>query len=144
VVADRAATSPLRESLTLLGRAPVGDALARWSVFVLASRAEGFPLSTLEAMTAGLPVIATAVGGVPEQLRHLETGILVAPERPAEIADWLVRLHDDGRLRVRLGDAARAHVLVSFTLAAQAEGLSRAYDFAVRRAAARARVHARR
>ena len=143
VIAERAATSPLRESLTLLGRAPVGDALARWSVFVLASRAEGFPLSTLEAMAAGLPVIATAVGGVPEQLRHLETGILVAPERPAEIADWIVRLHDDGPLRARLGDAARAHVLASFTLAAQAEGLDRAYGLAVRRAAARGRLRAR-
>jgi glycosyltransferase involved in cell wall biosynthesis len=142
VIAEMAATSPLRESLTLLGRAPVGDALARWSVFVLASRSEGFPLSTLEAMAAGLPVIATAVGGVPEQLRHLETGILVAPERPAEIAEWIVRLHDDATLRARLGDAARAHVLGSFTLAAQAEGLDRAYELAVRRAWARTRRRA--
>jgi glycosyltransferase involved in cell wall biosynthesis len=140
-IEQTAAASPLRESLTLLGRAPVGDALAGWSVFVLASRAEGFPLSTLEAMAVGLPVIATAVGGVPEQLQHLETGILVAPERPAEIADWIVRLHDDGSLRARLGDAARAHVLASFTLAAQANGLDRAYDLAVRRAAARGRLH---
>jgi glycosyltransferase involved in cell wall biosynthesis len=111
-------------------------------VFVLASRAEGFPLSTLEAMAAGLPVIATAIGGVPEQLRHLETGILVAPEEPAEIADWIVRLHDDATFRARLGDAARAHVLGSFTLAAQAEGLDRAYDLAVRRAWARRRRRA--
>jgi glycosyltransferase involved in cell wall biosynthesis len=143
VIEETAARSPLRESLRLLGRAPVGDALARWSVFVLASRAEGFPLSTLEAMAAGLPVIATAVGGVPEQLRHLETGILVAPERPAEIADWIVRLNDDGPLRAQLGDAARAHVLASFTLAAQAKGLDRAYDLADRRAGARRRLRAR-
>jgi glycosyltransferase involved in cell wall biosynthesis len=139
-IEERAAASPLRESLTLLGRAPAADALARWSVFVLASRAEGFPLSTLEALAAGLPVIATAVGGLPEQLRHLETGILVAPENPAEIADSIVRLYDDGELRARLGDAARAHVLASFTLAAQAEGLDLAYDLAVRRAAARRRL----
>jgi glycosyltransferase involved in cell wall biosynthesis len=135
----RAATSPLRESLALLGRAPVAEALARWSIFVLASRAEGFPLSTLEAMAAGLPVIATAVGGVPEQLGHLETGIVVAPDNPAEIADWIVRLHDDGPLRARLGGAARAHVLATFTLAGQAEGLDGAYDLAVRRARARSR-----
>lgn len=139
-IEQTAAASPLRESLTLLGRAPVGDALARWSVFVLASRAEGFPLATLEAMAAGLPVVATAVGGVPEQLRHLETGILVAPEQPAEIADWIIRLHDDDALRARIGDAARAHVLASFTLGAQAEGLERAYDLAVRRVAARRRL----
>jgi glycosyltransferase involved in cell wall biosynthesis len=142
-IEEMAATSPLRESLTLLGRVPVADALARWSIFVLASRAEGFPLSTLEAMAAGVPVIATAVGGVPEQLRHLETGILVAPDRPAEIADWIVRLHDDDSLRARLGDAARAHVRASCTLAAQAEGLDRAYDLALRRAAALRRLRAR-
>jgi glycosyltransferase involved in cell wall biosynthesis len=142
-IEEMAATSPLRESLTLLGRAPVVDALARWSVFVLASRAEGFPLSTLEAMAAGIPVIATAVGGVREQLRHLETGILVAPDRPAEIADWIVCLHDDDSLRARLGDAARAHVRASCTLAAQAEGLDRAYDLALRRAAALRRLRAR-
>jgi glycosyltransferase involved in cell wall biosynthesis len=141
-IEERAAAYPLRESLTLLGRAPAADALARWSVFVLTSRAEGFPLSTLEAMAAGLPVIATAVGGLPEQLRHLETGILVAPEDPAEIADSIVRLHDDGELRARLGKAARAHVLASFPLAAQADGLDRAYELALRRAAARTRLRA--
>jgi glycosyltransferase involved in cell wall biosynthesis len=138
-----AARSPLRESLRLLGRAPVAEALARWSVFVLPSRMEGFPLSTLEAMAAGLPVIATAVGGLPEQLQHRETGILVAPERPVEVADWIVRLHDDDALRARLGDAARAHVRSSFTVAAQAEGLDRAYDLARRRAGGRRRLHAR-
>jgi L-malate glycosyltransferase len=142
MIEETAARPPLRDPLTLLGRAPVADALARWSVFVLASRAEGFPLSTLEAMAAGLPVIATAVGGVREQLRHLETGLLVAPEAPAEIADWIVRLHDDGALRARLGEAARAHVLTSFTLAAQADGLERAYALALRRAQARRRLRA--
>jgi glycosyltransferase involved in cell wall biosynthesis len=139
-IEETAATSPLQASLTLLGRTPAADALARWSIFVLASRAEGFPLSTLEAMAAGLPLIATAVGGVPEQLRHLETGILVSPDEPAEIADWIVRLHDDDGLRARLGEAARAHVLATFTLAAQAEGLDGAYELAVRRAAARERL----
>ena len=141
MIEQTVARPPLRKSLTLLGRASVVEALGRWSVFVLASRAEGFPLSTLEAMAAGLPVIATAVGGVPEQLGHLETGILVAPERPADIAEWIVRLHDDVPLRARLGNAARAKVLASFTLAAQAEGLDHAYDLAIRRAAARRRLH---
>ena len=140
MIEETAASSPLRESLTLLGRAPAGEALARWSIFVLASRAEGFPLSTLEAMAARLPVIATAVGGIPEQLRHLETGILVTPDKPAEIADWIVRLHDDDPLRARLGEAARAHVLATFTLAAQAKGLDGAYELAIRRAAARRRL----
>ncbi|MBA2536483.1 MAG: glycosyltransferase [Actinobacteria bacterium] len=131
---DELAASPaLRRAVTLVGRASVTEALARWKIFVLASRQEAFPLSSLEAMAAGLPVVATSVGGLPEQIAHLETGILVPPESPAAIADWIVRLHDDGRLRSRLGEAARRQVRANFTLQAQAEGLNEAYEKALRR-----------
>ncbi len=137
---EEAATSPvLREALTLRGRADVPDALTSWRIFVLASRREGFPLSTLEAMAAGLPVIATEVGGVPEQITHLETGVLVPPDDAPAIADWIVRLHDDEALRLRLGDAASEKVRASFTLTAQAEGLHAAYELALRRRAGRSR-----
>jgi glycosyltransferase involved in cell wall biosynthesis len=136
-IEERAASPALRGALTLVGRASVGDTLARWEIFVLASRSEGFPLSTLEAMAAGLPVIAADVGGVSEQISHLETGILVPPERPAEIAEWIVRLHDDPSLRSRLGEAARDRVRASFTLSAQAEGLNEAYELALRRHSSR-------
>lgn len=139
---EAAAVAPPLRALRLLGRAPVDEALARWSLFVLSSRTEGFPLSTLQAMAAGVPVVATAVGGIPEQIRHLETGILVAPDDPAGIADWIVRLHDDAALRERLGEAAHVHVLRSFTLTNQAEGLARAYELAIRRAGARRRLNA--
>ena len=99
----------LRDAVRMLGPRPSGEALARWNVFVLPSRQEAFPLSTLEAMAAGLPVIATAVGGIPEQMQHLETGVLVPPEDPGAVADWIVRLHDDPALREDLGRArARA------------------------------------
>jgi glycosyltransferase involved in cell wall biosynthesis len=117
----------------MLGPRAAGEALATWNVFVLPSRQEAFPLSTLEAMAAGLPVIATAVGGVPEQLQHLETGILVSPEDPVAVADWMVRLHDDPALRADLGHAAREHVRHAFPLQAQAEALERAYADAIQR-----------
>jgi len=123
----------LREAVRMLGAEPSGDALAHWNVFVLPSRQEAFPLSTLEAMAAGLPVIATAVGGIPEQLRHLETGILVPPEDPLSVADWIVRLHDDPGLRAELGRAAREHVLRVYPLRAQAEALEAAYAEAIQR-----------
>jgi glycosyltransferase involved in cell wall biosynthesis len=84
-------------------------------------------------MAAGLPVIATAVGGIPEQLRHLETGILVPPEDPVSVADWIVRLHDDPGLRAELGRAAREHVLRVYPLRAQAEALEDAYAKAIQR-----------
>jgi glycosyltransferase involved in cell wall biosynthesis len=132
-VEELAAAPALRGAVTLAGRSSVPDALARWEIFVLPSRRDAFPLSTLEAMAVGLPVIATDVGGLGEQISQLETGVLVPPERPEEIAEWIVRLHDDPELRTRLGEAARAHVRASFTLAAQAEGLNEAYETALRR-----------
>ena len=133
--------SGLGAAFVLLGRASVAEALGRWSIFVLPSRREGFPLSTLEAMAAGLPVIASEVGGVPEQIDHLRTGILVPPGRPDAVAEWIVRLHDDEQLRTRLGEAAKCHVSTSFTLSAQAAGLDDAYRLALRRRSARMHVH---
>jgi len=128
-----AGAPPLREAVRMLGPRASDEALAVWNVFVLPSRQEAFPLSTLEAMAAGLPVIATAVGGIPEQLQHFETGILVPPEDPVAVADWIVRLHDDPALRADLGRAAREHVRRAFPLQAQAEALERAYADAIQR-----------
>jgi glycosyltransferase involved in cell wall biosynthesis len=128
------ANSPaLRDSVTMLGHQPAGDAYTRWSVFVLSSRQEGFPLSTLEAMASGVPVIATSVGGIPEQIVHLEQGILVPPDDAAAVAGWIRRLHDDPDLRARLGTNGRAKTQARFTLESQAEGLNRAYEEAMRR-----------
>jgi glycosyltransferase involved in cell wall biosynthesis len=123
----------LRNSLTMLGDRRSNEAIARWSVFVLASRQEGFPLSTLEAMAAGIPVIATSVGGLPEQIVHLETGILVQPETPSAIAYWIQRLHEDTDLRTRIAAQGRARVRTTFSLEAQADALERAYEHAVTR-----------
>lgn len=123
----------LRESLNMLGERPARDAYQRWSVFVLPSRQEGFPLSTLEAMASGIPVIAAEVGGIPEQIVHLEHGVLVPPDDPQAIARWIGRLHEDPDLRARLAASGRARVRNEFTLERQAEGLNRAYETALRR-----------
>ena len=113
--------------VTMLGYRPAAEVLPGWDVFVSASRSEAFPLAILEAMASELPVVATTVGGVPEQIRHLESGILVRAEDPEAIATWLVRLHDDANLRRRLARAGAQRVRTEFTLARQAEGLHRAY-----------------
>jgi glycosyltransferase involved in cell wall biosynthesis len=138
-VDELAALPALRRAVTLVGRASVTEALARWNIVVLASRQEAFPLSSLEAMAAGLPVVATSVGGLPEQIAHLETGILVPPECPGAIADWILRLHDDLALRARLGEAARKRVRESFTLEGQAKGLHEGYEETLRRHGSRRR-----
>jgi glycosyltransferase involved in cell wall biosynthesis len=126
-VESLAAAPELAGGLRMLGRQPAAAALARWETFVLPSRQDSFPLASLEAMQAGLPVVASEVGGLPEQIDHLETGVLIPPERPDELADWIVRLHADPELRERLGKAAANRVNDRFTIDAQVRGLHRAY-----------------
>ena len=122
-----AGSVPFRDIVSMLGRRRAQEGLERWEVFVLASRQDAFPLASLEAMAAGVPVIATEVGGLPEQIEHLKTGVLVAPESPSALADWIVRLHEDGGLRKRLAHAAARRVREQFTIERQATALHKAY-----------------
>jgi glycosyltransferase involved in cell wall biosynthesis len=109
----------LEGAAELLGeRSDVPALLARSDVFVLASRSEGAPLSVLEAMAAGLPVVASRVGGIPEIVVDGETGVLVEPGDPRPLADALGRLLGDARLRARMGDAGRRRVLERFDVEA--------------------------
>ncbi len=117
----------LAGSVSMLGRRPAGEGLDRWELFVLASRQDAFPLASLEAMAAGLPVIASDVGGLPEQIVHLESGVLVEPGNPSALADWVVRLHDDPQLRERLGEEAAKRVREHFTIEGQAAVLHKSY-----------------
>jgi glycosyltransferase involved in cell wall biosynthesis len=82
------------------------------------SRADAFPTTLLEAMAASVPVLATAVGGIPEIVEDGRTGVLIAapPTSPA-LADALAGLLADPARRARLGTAARASYLERFTAA---------------------------
>lgn len=84
--------------------------LAATDVFVLASRSEGRPNVVLEAMAAGLPVLAADIAGVRELIRHEETGLLFAGGDEHALAAQLDRLLNDVTLRQRLGRAARAFI----------------------------------
>lgn len=101
----------------LLGnRADVADLLPECDIFALSSRAEGIPLTILEAMAAGLPVVATDVGGVGEVVVCGQTGLLVAPSDPSALAAALERYIHDPTLRLRHGHAAHVHVQRRFGL----------------------------
>ena len=78
-----AQTLGLEHRVRFLGYLPdPAPALARAQIFVLSTRSESFPRSVLEAMRAGLPVIASRVGGVPEAITDGSHGLLVPPARP--------------------------------------------------------------
>jgi glycosyltransferase involved in cell wall biosynthesis len=96
-------------------RADVAEMLARAHLLVLTSLSEGFPLSTLEAMRAGLPVVISAVGGAPEAVEEGVTGFLVGRGDVAGLRDRLAALARDRELRDRLGQAARARYEARYT-----------------------------
>lgn len=77
-------------------------------LYVLPSRAEGLPISLLEAMCAGLPVVATTVGAIPSVIEDGKQGFLISPGDSKALADALTRLAYDKKLRSRLGKAARS------------------------------------
>jgi glycosyltransferase involved in cell wall biosynthesis len=81
--------------------------LSRAQLFVLASRSEAFPRSILEAMRAGLPVAATAVGGIPEAVTHGASGILAPSQDRLSLRAAIAGLLRDARLRVEFGRQGR-------------------------------------
>jgi len=127
----------LSHRVELLGaRDDIPELLARSDVFVLSSRSEGFPVSVLEAMAAGLPVVATDVGGVAEAVEDGETGFLVPAADSEALARALERLVLDGELRRRLGAAGRARALSLFDVSGYRAAYGELYWRELRRSSA--------
>lgn len=107
----------LEKHAWLLGeRGEISSWLSAFDLFCLPSRWEGLPNALLEALALGLPVVASAVDGVPEVVTDGVTGLLVPPERPDLLAKALRRLAGDPALRASLGGAARALIAEKFTV----------------------------
>jgi L-malate glycosyltransferase len=106
----------LHERVLFLGhRNDVPALLAGCNIYVLPSLFEGLPLALLEAMHAGKPVIASAVGGVGEAITDSETGLLVPPARPDLLANAIRTLIANPLLAAQLGVAARARAIKEFS-----------------------------
>ena len=80
--------------------------MRRLDIFALPSLTEGTPNSIIEAMSLGLPIVATNVGGIPDVVDS-DAGILVSPEDSASLSQAIIRLAEDVELRQRMGRAAR-------------------------------------
>ncbi len=90
--------------------------LAQLDMFVLSSSSEGFSIATIEAMAAGLPVIATRCGGPEEILEHRKTGYLIPTESPDELAAAIELLLSDKLLAPTLANAGKEHMRDTFSL----------------------------
>jgi glycosyltransferase involved in cell wall biosynthesis len=138
-------TAERREMLTALARsAPSAPILFpgfhrdvhQWfrafDLFVHAPRLEAFGLVLVEAMATQLPIIATRVGGVPDIVRNGETGLLVPPEAPGELANAMMRLMGDPGLRQSMAERARVVALEEYNADRFAQRYLRVYQALLR------------
>ena len=113
---DSVARHNLAERVEIL--TDVSDELARQllaeaSIFAMPSLAEGLGLSLQEALYSKAACVGSRIGGIPDLILHEQTGLLVPPADSTALATGLTRLMDDPSLRMRLGNAGRAHVLAN-------------------------------
>ncbi len=137
---DRLRLSDLVALVGARSQPEVGAALRAATVFTLPSLIaasgdrDGIPVSLMEAMAAGAPVVSTRVSGIPELIEDEHEGLLVAPRDPRALAGALARLLDDAALRRRLAVAARAKIEREFDAAREANKLLELFAHARARA----------
>ncbi len=106
----------LQQNVTMTGfRSDIPYLMRCADVGVRCSETESAPLTLLEGMSTGLPMVSTKVGGVLEIIEDGENGVLVPPKHPEELAQAILRLYRDGKLRDKLGKNARNTVLNKYT-----------------------------
>jgi glycosyltransferase involved in cell wall biosynthesis len=109
-------------------RRDIPDVLGAADIFALSSDYEGNPLSVIEAMAAGLPVISTVAGGVPELLQNGKEGFIVQPGRVEEFSEAMMTLLNDPTLRRSMGSSAAARARENFDVSAMVRAYEELYD----------------
>jgi glycosyltransferase involved in cell wall biosynthesis len=117
----------IRDTLFLGYQEDVAPYYAAFDALVLPSANEGTPVSVIEALAAGTPVVATRVGGVPDVVRDGEEGFLVETGAIDEVAERLGRLARDPQLRQRLGRSGRSRVLKRYAVERLLDDVDRLY-----------------
>lgn len=117
-ILDTLASMRYRQRVHAIGFRKDGSSLLRLcDVVAMPSRErEGFPKAVIEGMAQSKPAIVTRVGGMPELVEHMHSGIVVAPGDPKELADALILLAKDPELKNRLGINARSRIGASFRI----------------------------
>lgn len=129
-------SNDLSESVEFLGlRRDIDRLLREADVLVRPSLVEGMPLAVLEAMSSGLPVIVSNVGGVKELVENEVSGIVVPPRSESALVGALVRLLNDEELRVKMGAAGRQRVVENFSWDRTASATESLFSGLVRAAA---------
>lgn len=105
----------------------VGPFLKSFEIFVMASKLEGLGTSILDAQSVGLPVIATQTGGIPEIVKHNQSGLLVPPQDPEAMANAIIELINDQSKRIALGTKAKENVR-SYSIANTIEETLQLYE----------------
>lgn len=119
---DLAARLGVSDHVEFLGkRNDIAHLLSEFDIFVLPSMLEGMPNVVLEAMAAGVPVVGTSVGGVPELVQHRETGLLVEPGSSQALAAALMELAQDEALQQTLSRSAEEVVASRFSVQRELE-----------------------
>lgn len=121
----------LVENIRFLGsmdRQEIFQILSITGIFVLSSEWEGLPTAIMEAMAAGCPVVATAVGGIPELVSDGETGFLVQACEPEALAQKIAQLFKDRGLRKRMGRAGARRIEELFSLEKMVREYERLYE----------------
>ena len=125
--------SGLRDRFLLLGeRKDVPALLPGFDVFAMSSLFEGLPCAVVEAMTCGIPVVATAVNSVPEIVVSGKTGLVAKPGNPVSLGRALAYVLDHPREAARMAGAARSHIGSRFLPEVLGQDLHEAYEIAVR------------
>jgi glycosyltransferase involved in cell wall biosynthesis len=123
----------IRERVLLPGyREDAKQYIPRFGAYALSSMTEGLPVTLLESMHAKTPIVATAVGGVPELLRHGAAGLLVPPADPRRLAGAVRRLIEDTALREELSGNAWDIARSGYSAEAMARSYRDAYEAVVR------------